>query len=182
MKKILIFAYSLFSVALIYYLALPNKEFPSPPPDSRQSEEPGDSEALNIRRAYFTDFNRQEVIDYYKEQFAYLPVLRLNYPPEEAQTLIRDQTRSTFLEEIVHPLRESVYINGFKPTEAKDEIWYKGVHYEQKITVRYQTSPFWSRIIIYSLLLLTIPFIFRQYLLLFAQVGIMINEFKNHKT
>lgn len=95
------------------------------------------------RRAYFTNLTRQEVVSYYQSQFRLsifgfeVPSLGLNYPPEDAQTLIRDQTRSSFLEELVYPLRESFYINGFKPTLDKDEIWYKGVHYEQKITVRF---------------------------------------------
>lgn len=175
MKKILLIIYILFSTALLFYLALPARGFPSPPADSYQSEEPGDSEALSVRRAYFTDFNREEVIAQYKDQFSYIPFLRLNYPPEEAQTIIRDQTRSTFLEEIVHPLRESIYINGFKPRVAKDEIWYKGVHYEQKITVRYQTSSPIARISIYSALLLVLPLIFREYLMFTTQVKTKIN-------
>lgn len=178
MKKLFAVFYCLLSFLLLYYLALPTRNFPSPPPDSYQSEEPGDSEVLNERRAYFTDFDREEVIGQYKDQFSYLPILRLNYPPEEAQTLIRDQTRSTFLEEIVHPLRESIYINGFKPRVAKDEIWYKGVHYEQKITIRYQTSSLFTRILIYSALIFTIPFIFREYLLLAGQVKLKTDEFR----
>jgi hypothetical protein len=129
----------------LLYLGLPSPDFPSPPPGSVQSMEEADTETPS-RRAYFTDLTREEVMAHYKNQFIlkypYLKPLiaQLNYPPEEAQTLIRDQARSTFLEELVLPMRESVYVNGFEPKEAKDEVWSKGVHYRQKITIRYVYS------------------------------------------
>ena len=49
-------------------------------------------------------------MSHYTKQFGWGE--RLNYPPEDAQTLIRDQTQATFLEEIVHPMRESLFIAG----------------------------------------------------------------------
>lgn len=134
---------------MLIYISFLTPAFPIPPSDSVQSTEPGDSEAVSVRRAYFTNFTRSEVLEYYENQLRKvslfginipLPTYRLNYPPEDAQTLIRDQTRSTFLEEIVHPLRESFFVNGFEPKVAKDDIWYKGVHYRQKITVKYNRS------------------------------------------
>ncbi|QQG47107.1 MAG: hypothetical protein HY044_03115 [Candidatus Woesebacteria bacterium] len=136
MKKIIPGLYVLISIAFCIYLVLPSRGFPDPLPGSVRSDEEGDNET-SLRRAYFTNLQREEIINYYKKEFWYLPTLRLNYPPEDAQTLIRDQTRSTFLEELVHPFRESFYINGFKPIKAKDDIWYKGVHYVEKITVVY---------------------------------------------
>lgn len=129
-----------FSAGLLVYLFLPSPDFPSPPPDSAQSQELGDSEDLAHRRAYFTNYTRSEVLDHYQKQFGPLPSFRLNYPPEESQTLIRDQTRSTFLEEIVHPMRESIFVNGFEPTDPKDDVWYKGVDYRQKIIIKYAPS------------------------------------------
>lgn len=138
---------SLLLLVFLGYLALPSPRFPIQPPDSVQSLEDADTESP-LRRAYFTDFSREQVLEHYRQQLEYSPVFglrmptyRLNYPPEDAQSLIRDQTRSTFLEEIVHPFRESFFVNGFTPTLAKDDIWYKGVHYERKITVRYVPSP-----------------------------------------
>ena len=125
------------------YLIIPSPDFPEPPLDSIQSIEGGDIESP-LRRAYFTDYSRDEILNFYQTQFSKssflgIPLLtyRLNYPPEEAQTLIRDQTRSTFLEEIVHPLKESIFINGFKAKYAKDDIWYKGQHFSEKITIKY---------------------------------------------
>jgi hypothetical protein len=156
--SIKIFLFILFLLLTLYVL-LPTPKFPSPPPGAIQSTEMGDSEDVTVRRAYFTNFDRQQVLDYYKRQFSQ-PVIfnipfisfRLNYPPEEAQTIIRDQTRSTFLEEIVHPLRESFFVNGFEPKVAKDDIWYKGVHYRQKITVKYRRSSYLVRIIVVVLI------------------------------
>jgi len=126
------------------YILTVNPPFPPPPPDAVQSVEEGDSEDLAVRRAYFTNYTRDQVVEHYKAHFRKYPTFRLNYPPEDAQTLIRDQTRSYYLEELVHPMRESLYINGFVPQRPQDEIWYKGEHFEQKITIKYVSSKvFW---------------------------------------
>lgn len=145
--RTLLRAFSFFVLLLILvYLSLPNPEFPTPPPDALQSDEPADTET-QLRRAYFTNLTREEVMEHYKNQlgkslFLSIPLLtyRLNYPPEEAQTIIRDQTRSTFLEEIVHPFRESVYVNGFEPKSPKDAIIIKGSNWRQKIIIRFVPS------------------------------------------
>lgn len=89
---------------------------------------------------------------HYKAQFTTLPTLSLNYPPEEAQTIIRDQTRSSYLEELVHPFRESVYVSGFIPKVRKDAIVIEGREYYQKITVRYVPSSLPVRLL-YGLLI-----------------------------
>jgi hypothetical protein len=125
---------------------LPGVPFPYQPGDSVQSLEPADSET-QARRAYFTNYTRDEVVNHYKNQFNGLPTLRLNYPPEDSSTIIRDQTRTTYLEELVHPWRESVYINGFEPRVEKDDIWYKGNHYAQKITIKSVQSTLPSRLL-----------------------------------
>jgi len=131
-------------VALAYTL-LPAPDFPAPPPGSVQSMEEADIETP-LKRAYFTNYTREQVVEHYKDQFRYRAfTLRLNYPPEEAQTLIRDQARATYLEELVHPLRESLFINGFVPYLAKDDIHYKGIHYEEKITIKYIPSSIFVR-------------------------------------
>lgn len=138
----------LFSIFLVVYAFYPSPDFPSPPADAVQSQEVGDSEDLVHRRAYFTNYTREEVMVHYQNQFEPLPSFRLNYPPEEAQTIIRDQTRSTFLEEVVHPLRESVFINGFEPSDPKDDVWYKGIDYRQKLIVRVYPSTLAERLAI----------------------------------
>lgn len=136
---------------MVGYVTAPDYTFPTPPPGSVESSEPADTETP-ARRAYFTDYTREEVMQHYAMQLTNSPTLRLNYPPEDAQTLIRDQTRSTFLEELVHPLRQSLYINGFEPKIAKDDIWYKGTHFRQKLIVRSVTSPVWARVVVTSLI------------------------------
>jgi len=134
------------------YVALPAPGFPEPLDDAVQSMEEGDTEDVAVRRAYFTNHDREGVIGHYREQFGGLFTLRLNYPPEEAQTLIRDQTRSWYLEELVHPLRESVYVNGFIAQVEKDDIWYKGEHFEEKITIKYIRSGVVMRLVVYSMM------------------------------
>jgi len=142
------------SLVFIFYLVLPNPDFPIQLPDAYQSELPGDNETL-LRRGYFTNYTRDEVLDFYQRQFSNssflnipLPTYRLNYPPEEAQTLIRDQTQSTFLEEIVHPLRESIYVNGFEPKDPQYDVWYKGVDFRQKVIIRMVPSSLLVRLFV----------------------------------
>lgn len=146
MGTILKLGFFIFSGILVFYLLLPNPSFPEPPPDALQSNEPADTE-ITLRRAYFTNFTREEVLVHYKNQLEKsaflgipLPTYRLNYPPEEAKTIIRDQTRSTFLEEIVHPLRESVFVNGFEPKDPKDAIFIDERFWRQKIIVKFVPS------------------------------------------
>src|SRR3990167_6404643 len=158
-----------FSVLLILYLILPNPPYPEPPPDALQSNEPADTESP-LRRAYFTDFTREQVMQHYKSQLdrssflkVPLPTYRLNYPPEEAQTIIRDQTRSTFLEEITHPLRESVFINGFQAKNEKDTILIDDKIWLEKITVRFVPSSVYFRLVVGLSVLFLIPLIINSW-------------------
>ena len=169
MKRITKTLFILFSTLFIVYLLLPNPAFPEPPPDALQSNESADTETL-LRRAYFTNYTREEVMTHYKDQFEkpvifgiFLPSYRLNYPPEEAQTIIRDQTRSTFLEEIVHPFRESVYINGFKPALKKDAVFIEGKDWYQKITVRFVPSNSLTRVTVAVLTLALIVIVIKEW-------------------
>lgn len=143
-------------LALSIYLLLPTPNFPQHPPFFLVSHEPADLETP-LRRGYYTDTPREEIMNHYKNEFCCInvfgfnlkmPTLRLNYPPEEAKVLIRDLTKSTFLEELVHPLRESVFINGFEPKDDKDNIAFQGKKYRQKVTVRYVPSSPLLRILI----------------------------------
>lgn len=168
-KKILIAIFVLFSFVLFAYLMIPSPSFPTPPSDAVISHEPGDTENP-LRRAYFTNFTREEVMQNYKNQFdkvaifgIKIPTYRLNYGPEESQTIIRDQTRSTFLEEIVHPFRESVFVNGFEPKEAKDAVVINAVQWRQKITVRFVPSNLFVRLFVGASTLLMTFILFREF-------------------
>ena len=154
MKTFMKILYVIFAFGYIIYLVLPNSSFPQAQTNSIQSNEPADIES-DLRRAYYTNLSRTEVLNYYEGLFSKntivrikLPTYRLNYPPEESRTIIRDQTRSTFLEEIVNPLRESVFINGFEPKDAQYEININGVHYRQKVIVRFVKSSTWIRLVV----------------------------------
>ena len=150
---------------LFYYVSLPNPEFPQPPSDSVQSDQPADVET-SLRRAYYTNLSRAEVINHYEKEFnrgfsIYAP--RLNYPPEDAQLLIRDQTKSTYLEEMVHPIRESLYINGFEPKTEEYAQFFHGVRWNQRIIVRYVPSNILVRIIILGLTLIATLVLVQEY-------------------
>lgn len=159
MKKVFSVFYVMFALIGLVYQALPDSGFPEPPPTALQSNEPADTETP-LRRAYFVNLTRKEIINHYTEEFSYLPTLRLNYPPEVSQTIIRDQTRSTYLEELAHPFRESIYINGFEPTEEKDEIIIGGKNFEQKIIIRFVPSDRAVRLVISMMIFITGYFIF----------------------
>jgi hypothetical protein len=169
MKKIMKTVYILSSIIFIVYLLIPNQDFPKPLPDSIRSFEPADAEST-LRRAYYTNLTREEVMSYYVNQInkspvfsIYLPTYRLNYPPEEAQSLIRDQTRSTFLEEIVHPFRDSLYVNGFEPKLQKDRINVAGKSWRQKVIVRYVPSNILTRLLVGFLTISIIPILYHQW-------------------
>lgn len=161
MIKKIIYIFSFFILIIsLGYLFLPNPDFPNPPSDSLQSKEPADTEIL-LRRAYFTNYTRQQVLDWYQSQFKW--GYWLNYPPEESSTIIRDQTRSTFLEEIVHPFRESLFVNGFEPKDPKDAVFIEGRAWRQKIIVRYVPSNVFVRILVGFLTLALAFVLMREY-------------------
>lgn len=169
MKTFFKILFAVFSLVFIFYLLLPAPSFPEPPPDTLQSNEPADLEDP-LRRGYFTDLSRQEVLEHYQKEFNKspfgnlgLPTYRLNYPPEEAQTKIRDQTRSTFLEEIVHPFRESLFINGFEPKLDKDVILIEDKIWRQKIIVKYVQSKTLIRAIAGMATLVLVYVLFREW-------------------
>ena len=135
MKKTSLILGIIFLISSIYYLTSPSPSFPPPPPDSLQSADPGDTETI-YRRAYYTNLTRQEIMEHYDKNFPDLVQYRLNLPPEDSFAVIRDQTRSSFLEQIVHPWKTSLYINAFVPTKPTEQININKVHYLNKVTLR----------------------------------------------
>lgn len=138
------------------YLLLPPPAILPPLPESLKSIEPGDTVQIPGISAYYTNLSRQEVISFYQENFSRstflkipLPTYRLNHPPEFARTLIRSTQQSSYIEEIVHPLRESLYVNGFewendpftKPEKRiKNKMIIDKKEYKAKITLIIQDS------------------------------------------
>ncbi len=171
----------LFVLICFIYLLPPSPPFPDSLPDAVQSLDLADTETP-FRRAYYTNFSRKEILFHYQTVFGNIsimglsiPSLSLNYPPEEAFAIIRDQTKSNALEEVVYPFRESVFINGFEPKEDNDAIWYKGVHYARKITVKYNPSNIYLRMILGGVSLGIFYFVLK---LTLVQVGPIVKSLK----
>lgn len=143
------------------YLLMPSPRFPNIPPGSIQSSEPGDTESI-YRKAYYTNLTRPEIMDFYFTEFGKWGIVS-NHPPEEAQVLVRDQTKSSFLEEIVHPGRESIYVNGYFPTLPKDAILINDKSYLNKVTVRYVPSTPIPRLTVLTLTLLVTYLLIKEY-------------------
>lgn len=144
-----------------FYFLVPSPCQPPPLPQSVKSTEPGDTVEIPGLFAYYTNLSRDEAISFYERHYTRSSLLslplfayRLSYPPEYAWVAIRDTIHSSYLEEIVIPLRESYYINGYEP--AKDpfkkegersgkgfEI--EGKEYRMKVTVLPVRSHLFSR-------------------------------------
>lgn len=158
----------------VYLLGLVYLIFPGPIipdlPDSFRSLEPGDNWQIPGVSAYYTNLSRQEVTNFYRSHFSRsfffnIPIFtyRLNHPPEYVRETIHDTLNSTFYEELVHPLRESLFINGWAPSE---DVMYKriekdpqkraanfleaGQTYQTKITLYYVSPPLWARILVWT--------------------------------
>ena len=145
MKNFVKISFAVFGILFIYYLSRPEPTFPKTLWDFESSTEPADRESV-MRRGYYTNLTREQLMSHYSQEFIWGE--RLNYPPEEAQTIIRDQTKATFLEEIVHPMRESLFIAGnvHKPDEGLFEV--NGAKFKQKVIVKYVDSPLLVRLAI----------------------------------
>lgn len=150
-----------FSIVFLTYLAWPARPFPNTLWDFESSTEPADKETP-LRRGYYTNLTREQLMSHYKKEFGW--GINLNYPPEEAQTIIRDQTKATFLEEVVHPMRESLFVAGneFKPGKGIFRINEK--EYKQKVIVKYIDSNIGVRIIVGILTLGLIWIITKEYI------------------
>lgn len=154
------------------YLVLPSpNNFPQLP-NSVKSVEPGDTVQIANVSAYYTDMPRKEVVDYYTDYFSRSPFLniplityKLNHPPERIREVLRETQQSTYVEEVVHPLRESVFINGFEwdndpfvlpSRRIKNILIVKGKIYQFKVTLFYQEGKVWQRLLVFYLIILTV--------------------------
>ena len=147
----------------VVYLLIPNPVYPDLSL-SILSNEPGDTWQNPDQKAFFTDKTRQEVLQELQSSFS-LPLFssfRLNYRPEETGQFVREQIDSYYLEEIVHPLRESLFVNGWEtqnapywqsvPPDKRPRIQINGVYYNSKITLKPVYSSVWARILVWSLI------------------------------
>lgn len=157
----------LYFVGLVYLL-LPAPNIPALPASFR-SDEPGDTGQIpGIIAAFYTNKSREEVIGFYSQSFARsslsrIPLItyKLNHPPEYAREIIIDTMQSSFFEELLHPLRESLFVNGYyiQVYNEQSKLLQSfaergGEQYKNKITLFYVGSNSISRIIIYSVIYL----------------------------
>lgn len=145
MRKLAKIVFVIFGTILLVYLAWPAPQFPTTLWDFVSSTEPADKETP-MRRGYYTNLTREQLMNHYSKEFGWGE--RLNYPPEEAQTLIRDQTKATFLEEVVHPMRESIFIAGNELGPGMGVFEVGGKNFKQKVIVKYVASNVFIRILI----------------------------------
>lgn len=165
MKRLIIIITIIIFILGNLYLILPSPaELPSLP-DSIRSTEPGDTTQIPGVSAYYTDLPRKTVVDFYtkafsRSSFLEIPLLgyRLNHPPERIREVLRETQQSTYVEEVVHPLRESLFINGFewandpftRPSgRVKNATTINGKTYKCKVTLFYQGSKIWQRLLVF---------------------------------
>lgn len=166
-----------FSFVLLVYLLIPGptsvKDFPALP-NSAKSDLEGDTIQVPNVTAYFTNSFRAFATVFYRNNYEMpvlmpMPSIKLNYPPEFAYTAILDQTRSTYLEEYVYPLRDSLYVNGYEPfnENGTPKFWgsvkadEKNMIYNNKVTLRYYPSNYLVRLIIWLGIVLSISFLWK---------------------
>ena len=177
MKRIFFPFFVLLSLSFLVYLLLPGAssidDFP-PPPDSQKSTLAGDTWQEPTLKAYYSDNFRDFVVPFYKNSYEgksiiFFPAMKLNYPPEFAFTAIKDQTKSTYLEEVTYPFRDSLFINGFEPFLSDGTPRYDGAtkmgndgqQYLTKVVIRYYPSSISSRIVFWFLVNLSFVLLYR---------------------
>jgi hypothetical protein len=175
---------SIIFLILAFYVCLPVPEYPEHPKGVLQSTEAADLESP-FRQSYFTNLTREEIMTFYTQKFnrpkflnLWIPTYRLNYPPEESQSIIRDQTHSTFLEEIVHPFRESLFISGYEPDPNYETLTVEGQIWRQKIIVKYVPSLLWARLLVIALAFIFTWVIKMEWL---TELGKMLGRLKGKK-
>lgn len=168
-----------FSILLLIYMIWPSpgkiEDF-GPLPDSAKSTLEGDTIQIPNVAGYFSDNSREFVVPFYQNKYWALtklpfPPYRLNYAPEFSWTAIKKHTDSTYLEELVYPLRGSLYVNGLEPlTISGEPKWWgagrfqdEGRNSETKVTMRYYPSSVFARIFVWVGIIISIYFLYKLY-------------------
>lgn len=155
----------IFSVLLLIYMLWPGPGTISdfkPLPSSSKSKLAGDTYQIPNVAGYFSDNYRQFVVpfyltNYWQKTLLPFPPIRLNHPPEYSFVTIKKHTDSTYLEELVYPLRDSLYVNGFEPFDemGKPKFWGStqfnedGQSFFTKTTLRFYPSNLIVRILVW---------------------------------
>lgn len=161
------FVFSLIYFLGVIYLVLPTPETPELS-NAIRSDEPGDTWQHPEQKGFYTNMTRAQVIEETQSKFVTkifglsIPSYRLNYRPEESFEFVRDQVPSNYLEEIVYPMKSSLFVSGWEPVNAPinrniDPKYlpgnlYKGIYYLSKVTLRPVSSPPYAGILIWTLI------------------------------
>lgn len=158
--------YIIFSLLLLVYMLWPGpskiSDFKALP-DSVKSTLEGDTIQIPNVVGYFSNKFRSFVIPFYRTDYQNntifpFPPLRLNHPPEYSWVVIKKHTETTYLEEFVYPLRDSLYVNGFEIYRPDgSSIFYSvprleeaGKSWPAKVTLRFYPSNFFVRVLTWA--------------------------------
>lgn len=173
-KKIFI----IFSGLLLIYMIWPGPgridQFAALP-SSEKSKLEGDTIQIPNVSAYFSNNFRNFIVPFYSNNYQNLvklpfSPLRLNHPPEYSWTAIKKHTDSTYLGELVYPLRDSLFVNGFEPFEETGDPKYWGATkfeigtniWFTKTTLRFYPSYVWVRIVVWFGIILSMALLYRM--------------------
>lgn len=167
----------IFSVLLLIYMLWPGPSKISdfkPLPSSAKSTLEGDTTQIPNVAGYFSNNFRDFVVPFYLKNYqnlSRLPFapLRLNRPPEYSWISIKKHTDSTYLEELVYPLKGSLYVNGFEPfyPDGKPKFWgstifdVNGHSWYTKTTLRFYPSNIIVRILVWLGVVTSIYLLFK---------------------
>lgn len=172
------YLYISFSLILLIYMLWPGtskiSDFPVLP-SSDKSKLSGDTIQIPNVSAYFSNNFREFVVPFYSTNYQALshlpfPPLKLNHPPEYSWTVIKRHTDSTYLEELVYPLRDSLYVNGLEPyySDGTPKFW-GATKFEigknawfTKVTLRFYPSNVFIRFLVWSGICLSIFWIYKH--------------------
>lgn len=172
-KKVFI----IFSGLLLIYMLWPGpgkiSDF-TPLLSSDKSDLPGDTVQVPNVAGYFSDNYREFVMqffltDYQKKSRFPFPPIRLNRPPEYSWKVIKKHTDNTYLEELVYPLRDSLYIAGLEPfySDGQPKFWgsskldFLGHTWYTKTTLRFFPSRTTVRILVWVGIITSLYLLFR---------------------
>lgn len=167
----------IFSGLLLIYMLWPGpskiSNFKALPVSDKSTLE-GDTIQLPNVAAYFSDNYREFVVPFYVSNYQEksslpFPPIRINRPPEYSWIAIKKHTDSTYLEELIYPLRDSLYVNGFEPfySDGSPKFWgstkfeVNGHSWFTKTTLRFYPSNYFVRIIVWFGIIVSINFLYR---------------------
>lgn len=165
------------SVFLLIYMVWPGSTKISdfkPLPNSAKSTLSGDTVEIPNVSGYFSNNFRDFVIPFYIKNYQQnshfpFPPLRLNHPPEYSWVAIKKQTETTYLEELVYPLKDSLYVNGYETFRPDGtQVFYSVPKLEEggrvwftKTTLRFYSSGLLVRLIVWFGIIISIYLLFK---------------------